>query len=119
MKTITFIFCLLASVISANANFSNDITKSEGPETAIAKSAMEREVARHFYFPIGQLKLTGEAEVMLRVLPEGNVEVLLMNSDNDELKKFILRQVNKFRLSKEEVKQGEVYRYKLCFKRQA
>ena len=119
MKTITFIFCLLASVISANANVSNEITRSEGPETAIAKSAMEREVARHFYYPIGQMKLTGEAEVMLRVLPEGNVEVLLMNTDNAELKEFITRQVTKFRLSKDEIKQGEVYRYRLCFKRQA
>jgi hypothetical protein len=122
MKTITFIFCLLASVISANANTTfatSDIIKSEGPEMAIAKSAMEREVARHLYFPIGQMKLTGEAEVMLRVLPEGKVEVLLMNSTNNELKEFITRQVNKFRLTKDEIKQGEVYRYKLCFKRQA
>jgi hypothetical protein len=56
---------------------------------------------------------------MLRVLPEGKVEVLLMNSSNNELKEFITRQVNKFRLTKDEIKQGEVYRYKLCFKRQA
>jgi len=119
MKTITIIVSLLAAVFTTQASQMNETTAIEASETAIARSAMEREVARHFYYPIGQMKLTGEAEIMLRVLPEGNVELIMMNSSNDELKRFITKQLSKFRFAKDEVKAGEVYRYKLCFKRQA
>ena len=120
MKALVIIFCMLSSGFIADQSKAMDTLVAETPiSTEISRSAMERAIARYFYYPVGKLGITGEAEIMLRVMPEGNVELLMLSSDNNAVKEFVTRQVPKISLAKDEIVAGEVYRYRLCFKRQA
>jgi outer membrane biosynthesis protein TonB len=82
------------------------------------KSSMNRQISRHMYYPeeARSGNLDGKADVLLEVMPEGDVQVILIQTSNPIMKKFIERQVKKMKVSKDEVVAGEIFKYRLVFK---
>ena len=53
---------------------------------------------------------------MLQVLPEGDVQVVLIQTRNPLVKKFIENQVKKMKIDKAEVVTGQILKYRFVFK---
>lgn len=120
MKALAIILTLMISVFSMNAS---DLGiahkgKKENQKKERLKSSMDRQMNRHIYYPQEARvnNLEGKADVMLQVMPEGDVQVILVQTANPLMKKFIERQVKKMKVNSNEVVAGEIFKYRLVFK---
>lgn len=120
MKTFIVLLISLMSIQSVHAAES-DITKRKrkGEKENVVKSALDTEVSKHIFNPtVKSGAVEGEANVMLRVMPEGNVQVVLIQTKNPVIQKFIERQVSKMKVDKEGLVIGEIFKYRFVFKTQ-
>jgi hypothetical protein len=105
-----------------NANASDFGMKNKGKKRDQQKerlqTSMNQQLNRYIYYPDEARtgKMEGKADVMLRLMPEGDVQVFLIQTANPLMKKFIERQVSKMKLNKNEVVAGEIFKYRLVFK---
>lgn len=120
MKALAITFALLVSLFNMSATNLGVNNKGKKPEQKKErmKNSLNQQLSKHMYYPeeARENKLEGKADVMLRVMPEGDVQVILVQTANPLMKKFIERQVNKMKLNKNEVVAGEIFRYRLVFK---
>jgi hypothetical protein len=120
MKTLAIALAILVSVLNANA--SDFGMKNKGKKRDQQKerlqTSMNQQLNRYIYYPDEARtgKMEGKADAMLRLMPEGDVQVFLIQTANPLMKKFIERQVSKMKLNKNEVVAGEIFKYRLVFK---
>lgn len=119
MKAIIILFLSLISVQTINAAESDLTKRKKGAKTEVVKQALDNQVNKHIFNPtVKSDAVEGEANVMLRVMPEGNVQVVLIQTKNPIIAKFIERQVNKMKVDKEGLVIGEIFKYRFVFKTQ-
>ncbi len=120
MKTFAIALAILLSVFTADASSTVDKKKNNSKRTTL-KTAITKQINRHFFFPINQSEesIVGSADVTFQVLPEGNVQVLLIQTKNVLVRKFIERQAAKMKVDKDQVVVGEIFKYRLTFKAKA
>jgi len=93
--------------------------KRKAQTEAVVKQALDNQVSKHIFNPtVKSNAVEGEASVMLRVMPEGNVQVVLIQTKNPLIAKFVERQVNKMKVDKEGIIIGEIFKYRFVFKTQ-
>jgi outer membrane biosynthesis protein TonB len=120
MKTLALTLAILFSVTGINASdfSSHDKGKKGNQKKERLQTAMNRQISRHIYYPEEARvdNVEGKADVMLQLLPEGDVQVVLIQTANPLMKKFIERQVKKMKVDKNEVVAGEIFKYRFVFK---
>lgn len=120
MKALVILFAFFLSHSAIQAN-SADQLKKKKPQTSQNHVAQQvgKEINRHIFNPSAQgADIKGEAAVMLEMMPEGNLKVVTIQTQNPLLQKFIERQVKKMKIDSDELVVGELFRYKLVFKAQ-
>lgn len=82
------------------------------------KDAVTAQVNRHFFYPVndGEQSVEGQADVMLQVMPQGDMQIILIQTKNPLIRKFVEQQVKKMKVDKDEVVAGEIFKYRLVFK---
>lgn len=121
MKTLAITLALLTSMFAAQAStFSVSKEKDKNKKkTEQVRTSIEKQISKHIYFPQTEKEaLEGTADVTLQVYPDGDVRVILIQSKNPLVKKFIERQVNKMKVDQNSVVVGELFKYRFEFKRQ-
>ena len=120
MKTLALALSLLITFVSFTADASNELHKGkpEKNKEQKLKTAVDRQVNKHIFYPVqGEEKnLEGKADVMLQVMPHGDVNVVLILSGNPLVKKFIEKQVKKMKVDSKEVVAGEIFKYRFVFR---
>lgn len=120
MKALALTLALMISLLNMNAS-ENAITK-RGRKGNFQKerlqTAVDHQVNRHIFNPDrdDENKLEGKADVMLRLMPQGDIHVVLIQTNNALLKKFIEKQVKKMKIDKKEVVAGQIFKYRFVFK---
>lgn len=116
MKALAIIFTLLISATSLTASHNDTHNKDKGKKNSL-REAVTAQVNRHLFFLVADgEKVAGEADVMLQVMPEGDVQVVLIQTNNPLIRKFIERQVRKMKIDKKEFVAGEILKYRFVFK---
>jgi hypothetical protein len=117
MKTFAIALAILLSVFTANASSTVDKKKTNS-KRATLKAAITKQINRHFFYPVSDTEesVEGFADVTFQVLPEGNVQVLMIQTKNALVRKFIERQAAKMKVDKDQVVVGEIFQYRLTFK---
>ncbi len=116
MKALAMTLALIVSAMTMNAN-SNSIFKKGKEKKTTFKEAVTAQVNKHLFFlATDGEKVEGQADVMLQVMPEGDVQVVLIQTKNPLIKKFIEHQVKKMKIKKNEVVAGQVLQYRFVFK---
>ncbi|MFN6379586.1 MAG: hypothetical protein ACK4WD_09935 [Flavobacteriales bacterium] len=122
MKSIALTLTILFSVlINTTVSADNtDVNRDKNKKKTALKRSMDKEVSKHIFYPQStKEEIEGTADVMLQVYPEGDVRVVLIQTKNPLIKKFIESQVRKMKVDKDSVVIGEVFRYRLTFKKSA
>jgi hypothetical protein len=122
MKSIALTLTILFSVlINTTVSADNtDVNRDKNKKKTALKRSMDKEVSKHIFYPQStKEEIEGTADVMLQVYPEGDVRVVLIQTKNPLTKKFIESQVRKMKVDKDSVVIGEVFRYRLTFKKSA
>jgi hypothetical protein len=116
MKTFAITLAILLSVFTADA--SSTVDKKKNSKRSTLKEAITKQIYKHFFFPVieNEESMEGSANVTFQVLPEGNVQVLLVQTGNPAVRKFIERRASKIKVSKDLVVAGEIFQFRLTFK---
>jgi hypothetical protein len=116
--TLTILFSvLLNTTVSAN---NSDVNRDKNKKKTALKRSMDKEVSKHIFYPqTTKETIEGTADVMLQVYPEGDIRVVMIQTKNPLIQKFIESQVRKMKVDKDNVVIGEVFRYRFTFKRSA
>jgi hypothetical protein len=82
------------------------------------KEAIAKQIYKHFFFPVieNEESIEGSANVTFQVLPEGNVQVLLVQTGNSDVRKLIECRAAKIKVSKDLVVAGEIFQFRIIFK---
>lgn len=116
MKALAITLALIVSTFSLSAS-NNGQTGNGKDKIAAFKDAVTAQVNKHLFFLANNgEKVEGQADVMLQVMPEGDVQVVLIQTKNILVKKFIERQVSKMKIKKDEVVTGEILKFRFVFK---
>jgi hypothetical protein len=117
MKALTIALFMMISVLQVNAgSFAADKRKpKEVNKEQSLKNALDKQVNRHIYYPSQGESIEGKADVMLQMLPEGDVQVVLIQTANPLMKKFIERQVRKMKVDKKDAISGQIFKYRFVF----
>ncbi len=121
MKTLVItlalvIYLFMAEGVSAATHTNGNPVKSK---EKVMKAAMDKQVSKHLFHPLqGKEQGQGSANVMLRVMPRGDVQVVTIKSDNPHIQKFVENQVRKMKIPANEVVVGQLFKYQLVFKKQ-
>ncbi len=120
MKTLALILSLIITLTTFNANATSDFHKGkpEKNKEQKLKSAVDRQVNKHIFYPTqgDEKNIEGNANVMLQVMPKGDVNVVLIQSGNPLVKKFIEKQVKKMKVDSNEVVAGQIFKYRFVFR---
>lgn len=120
MKKLALALSLIMSLQSFQTFAMTDFQKGkpEKSKEQKLKTSVDRQVNKHIFYPNqGEEKnMEGKADVMLRVLPKGDVNVVLIQSGNPLVKRFIEKQVKKMKVDSKEVVAGEIFRYRFVFR---
>jgi hypothetical protein len=121
MKTITMILALSFGIYSANASDTTSTADNKEPKKSEAvKQALDRELNQHIFFPSSAGdEMGGSADVTFEIMPEGYVKVVSIQSENELVENFIVRQVGKMKINITDEMVGEVFKYRFIFRRQA
>jgi hypothetical protein len=113
--TLAFIFGITLTSFATNDSVSKD--KKNKKQTELKRN-MDREVQKHIFFPQNEKEaMEGSADVMLQVYPDGDVRVILIQTKNPLIQKFIEAQVAKMKVDKDAVVIGQVFRYRFSFRK--
>ncbi|MFN0032615.1 MAG: hypothetical protein ACKVOR_10690 [Flavobacteriales bacterium] len=105
------LFTLTAAASNGNTNGINK------DKLTRFKEAVTKQVNKHLFFLAeGGKDIAGEADVMLSVLPEGDVHVIFILTKNPLIKKFVEKQVSKMKIAKDQVVAGQILNYRFVFK---
>lgn len=119
MKSLALTLAFLLSIVSMSFA-SNDISsrdKNKKNKQVELKKNVDKQVNKHIFFPsTSSEKLNGSADVMFQIFPDGDVRVVLIQTKNPLIKKFIESQAKKMKVNKENVVIGEIFRYRFTFK---
>lgn len=120
MKALVILLAIALASMNMQANnhsFKNGNPKLNTKEQAL-KTALDRQVNRHIFNPVvGESKnLKGKADVMLEIMPKGDIQVVLIQTANPLMKYFIEKQVKKMKVNTDEVIVGEIFKYRFVFK---
>ncbi len=120
MKALVTILVIAIASMNMHANnnsFDNGNPKKNTKEQEL-KTALDRQVNRHIFNPVQgeSSNLKGKADVMLEVLPKGDIQVVLIQTANPLMKYFIEKQVKKMKVNTDEVIVGEIFKYRFVFK---
>jgi hypothetical protein len=116
MKALALTFALIISTLVSNASDAGSVNKGKEKKNAL-REAVTKQVNKHLFFLVnGDEKVDGAADVMLQVMPEGDIQVVLIQTKNPLVKLFIERQVKKMKITKDEVVAGEILKYRFVFK---
>jgi hypothetical protein len=120
MKALAITLALITSILTAQASDLNSFDKGKRGDSKKERlqSAVNHQINRHIYNPghEGNTQLEGKADVMLQLMPEGDVQVVLIQTANPLMKKFIEKQVKKMKVDKNEVVAGEIFKYRFVFR---
>lgn len=120
MKALALSIAMIISVLNMNAGINTTNNKGRKPNSKeqSLKASVDRQVSKHVFYPVqGESKnIEGKADVMLQILPEGDVRVVLIQTANPLVKKFIEKQVKKMKVDKNEVVAGEIFKYRFVFR---
>ncbi|MFM9986471.1 MAG: hypothetical protein ACKVOK_14625 [Flavobacteriales bacterium] len=116
MKALAATLALFIATLTMNANGNGILNKGKEKKNTF-REAVTRQINKHLFFITedGQ-KVEGNADVMLQVMPEGDVHVVLIQTKNPLVKKFIENQVKKMKIDKAEVVTGQILKYRFVFK---
>jgi len=116
MKALALFIAIIASTVTMNAS-DCEVDKKGKTKRNSLREAVTAQVNKHLFFLVSEgEKVTGEADVMLQVMPDGDVQVVLIQTKNPLIKKFIERQVTKMKIDRNEVVAGEILKYRFVFK---
>lgn len=116
MKALAATLALLIATVTMNASDNGILNKGKERKNAF-REAVTRQINKHLFFLTeGNQSVEGQADVMLQVLPEGDVQVVLIQTRNPLVKKFIEKQVKKMKIDKSEVVTGQILKYRFVFK---
>lgn len=119
MKSLALTLAFMLSIVSMSFA-SNDVVnrdKNKKNKKVELQKNIEKEVRKHIFFPnSNEEKLSGSADVMFQIFPDGDVRVVLIQTKNPLIKKFIESQAKKMKVNKENVVIGEIFRYRFTFK---
>ncbi|MBX7051038.1 MAG: hypothetical protein K1X54_03285 [Flavobacteriales bacterium] len=117
MKALAISLLLMISVMQVNAGvLTSDKRKPrEVNKEQTLKNALDKQVSRHIYYPSQEESMEGKADVMLQMMPEGDVQVVLIQTANPLMKKFIERQAKKMKVDKQDAVAGQIFRYRIVF----
>lgn len=119
MKYLIIVFVSLLTYQDAFATDNGAEKRKRKSKSEVAvKSALDNQINKHIFNPGHTGNVEGEADVMLRVMPEGNIQVVLIQTKNPLLSHFIERQVKKMKVEKNELVVGELFKYRLVFRAQ-
>jgi len=120
MKALALTLALIVSIFTANASDAgiNKKGKRAKSKTEQLKAAVTSQVNKHIFYPVqGESKnIEGQADVMFQVMPAGDVQVVLIQTKNPLMKKFIENQAKKMKVGKDEYVAGEIFKYRFVFK---
>jgi len=120
LKALTILIALIISVtgINANASTHSDNGKPVQNKDQKLKHFVDRQVNKHIFYPEqgSEKNLEGNADVMLQVLPKGDVNIVLIQSGNPSVKRLIEKQVKKMKVDSNEVVAGQILKYRFVFK---
>jgi outer membrane biosynthesis protein TonB len=120
MKALTITFAIILSVFNLSASNTDVYNKGRKPKDKAQemKASVDQQINKHIFYPTqgNEKNLEGKADVMLQVLPQGDVQVVLIQSGNPLVKKFIEKQVRKMKIDKNEVVAGEIFKYRFVFR---
>ena len=121
MKTIALILALTIGMFST---YAADTTSTSDKQVArryqAVKQAIRKEVNKHIFYPTSREETTvGTADVVLQLTEKGTLKIYSIETNNDAVKNFIIQQVAKMKVPKENVLAGEMFKYRFVFKRQA
>lgn len=110
---------IIAIFFSANTGFAHsegifNKGKKKTEKREQLKHSVDKQINRHLYYP-GE-NIEGKADVMLEVMPKGDMRVVLIQTANPLMKKFIERQVKKMKVNQNEVVAGELFKYRIVFR---
>ena len=116
MKALAATLAILIATFTMNANDNGILNKGKEKKNTF-REAVTRQINKHLFFLTEEGKsVEGQADVMLQVLPEGDVQVVLIQTRNPLVKKFIENQVKKMKIDKAEVVTGQILKYRFVFK---
>jgi hypothetical protein len=116
MKALALTLAIIVSSLTLSANDLSTVKKGKDKESTF-KEAVTAQVNKHLFFLLSNgERIEGQADVMLQVLPQGDVQVVLIQTKNPLVKKFIENQVKKMKIKKDEVVVGEILHYRFIFK---
>lgn len=116
MKIFAITLAILVSTLTMSASDNASSNKGKGKKNTF-REAVTKQINKHLFFlNDGNESVEGQADVMLQVMPEGDVRVVLVQTKNPLVKKFIENQVKKMKIDKNEVQTGEILKYRFVFK---
>ncbi|MBL0315532.1 MAG: hypothetical protein IPP69_07015 [Flavobacteriales bacterium] len=117
MKALAITLVMLITVFQSQAGvFSTEKRKPKDvSKEQTVKNALDKQVNRHIYYPSQGESMEGKADVMLQMMPEGDVQVVLIQTANPLMKKFIERQVRKMKVDKQDAISGQIFKYRFVF----
>ncbi|MEZ4798590.1 MAG: hypothetical protein R2809_02200 [Flavobacteriales bacterium] len=119
MKKIALMMILMLSVVGMSfaTNNTESRDKNKRAKQTETKKNMDKEVRKHIFFPSNSSEqVSGQADVMFQVFPDGEVKVVMIQTKNPFIKKFIERQAQKMKVDSNTAVVGEIFRYRFTFK---
>lgn len=119
MKAFALTLSILLGIVLTGTAGSGDMINDKNivRKHLSLKRSLNKEVNKHIFYPQGTVQLEGSADVMLQIYPDGTVRTIMIQTKNPEIREFIENQVRKMKVDKDSVIIGEVFRYRINFKR--
>ncbi|MDZ4823439.1 MAG: hypothetical protein SH856_08270 [Flavobacteriales bacterium] len=122
MKTLAFFFAMMAGVTATSLSPPDRTSPPEDVSASRAetKAALDKLIYKNIYYPVfSKLENGSTADVTFKVEENGMLTILSIHASNSSVRSFVEGQLENVKLKKEDVMAGEMFRYRLRFKRQA
>ena len=119
MRTLAFTLSLILGLTFTSSANNTEVSKDKKSKKQVElKRSMDKQVDKHIFFPQNEKEaMEGTADVLLQVYPDGDVRVIMIQTKNVLIQKFIEAQVKKMKVDKDAVVIGEVFRYRFSFRK--
>lgn len=119
MKTLAFTLALILGLTFTSSANNTEVSKDKKSKKQVElKRSMDKQVDKHIFFPQSEKEaMEGTADVLLQVYPDGDIRVIMIQTKNVLIQKFIEAQVKKMKVDKDAVVIGEVFRYRFSFRK--
>jgi|LakMenE01Jun11ns_1017448.scaffolds.fasta_scaffold9900363_2 Iap family predicted aminopeptidase len=103
----------LAMMLCTSAAFASPGIGNDREQT---KSMLKRELEHHLTFPADKsLKNYDEAYIEISINNDGSIEVVNMNAANDDVRRFIEKQISQIHLNNT-IGEDQTYVFRVCFR---